>query len=84
MTPELKAKAEARWGQIIKDPKLNERLQALTQEKKFASQEQAQAVQKDFVMKLQRDMLEQLQRENRAAMMPKLRKEAQEELIDGA
>jgi len=33
-------------------------------------------------MKLQHDMLDQLQRENRAAMMPKLRKEAQEELID--
>jgi peptidyl-prolyl cis-trans isomerase SurA len=82
MTPELKAKVEARWAQIIKDPKLNERLQALMQEKKFASQEQAQAVQKDFVMKLQRDMIEQLQRESRAAMMPKLRKEAQEELID--
>jgi peptidyl-prolyl cis-trans isomerase SurA len=79
---ELKAKAEARWAQIIKDPKLNERLNAIMRERKVASQEQAQAVQKEFVMKLQHDMLDQLQRESRAAMMPKLKKEAQEELID--
>jgi peptidyl-prolyl cis-trans isomerase SurA len=82
LTPELKAKAEARWAQIIKDPKLNQRLQTLMREKKVTSQEQAQAVQKDFVMKLQHDMIEQLQKESRAAIMPKLRKEAQEELID--
>jgi len=81
-TSELKAKAEARWAQIIKDPKINERLNALMREKKVSTQEQAQAVQKEYVMKLQRDMMEQLQRESRAAMMPKLRKEAQEELID--
>jgi peptidyl-prolyl cis-trans isomerase SurA len=79
---ELKAKAEARWAQIIKDPKLNERLNAIMRERKVASQEQAQAVQKEFVMKLQHDMLDQLQRESRAALMPKLKKEAQEELID--
>jgi peptidyl-prolyl cis-trans isomerase SurA len=82
LTPELKAKAEARWAQITKDPKINERLNALMREKRVATQEQAQAVQKEFVTKLQHDMLEQLQRESRAAMMPKLRKEAQEELID--
>ena len=82
LTPELKTKAEARWAQITKDPKINERLNALMREKKVTSQEQAQTVQKEFAMKLQRDMIEQLQRESRAAMMPKLKKEAQEELID--
>ena len=82
MGAELKAKAEARWAQIIKDPKINDRLHALMRERKVASQEQAQAVQKEFAMKLQHDMIEQLQRESRAAMMPKLRKEAQEELIE--
>ena len=82
LTPELKAKAEARWAQITKDPKINERLNALMRERKVATQEQAQAVQKEYVMKLQHDMLDQLQREGRAAMMPKLKKEAQEELID--
>ena len=82
LTPELKAKAEARWAQITKDPKINERLNAMMRERKVTTQEQAQAVQKEFVMKLQHDMLDQLQREGRAAMMPKLKKEAQEELID--
>src|SRR5262245_3282489 len=82
LTPELKAKAEARWAQITKDPKINERLNAMMRERKVTTQEQAQGVQKEFAMKLQHDMLEQLQREGRAAMMPKLKKEAQEELID--
>src|SRR5262245_52987563 len=82
LTPELKAKAEARWAQITKDPKINERLNAVMRERKVATQEQAQAVQKEFVMKLQHDMLDQLQRESRAAMMPKFKKEAQEELIE--
>ena len=82
LTPELKAKAEARWAQITKDPKINERLQTLMRERKVTSQEQAQAVQKEFVMKLQHDMVEQLQRESRAAMLPKLKKEALEELIE--
>jgi peptidyl-prolyl cis-trans isomerase SurA len=82
LTPELKAKAEVRWAQITKDPKINERLNAMLRERKVTNQEQAQAVQKEFVMKLQHDMLDQLQREGRAAMMPKLKKEAQEELID--
>src|SRR5689334_10206358 len=35
---ELKAKAEARWAQIIKDPKLNERLNAIMRERKVTSQ----------------------------------------------
>jgi peptidyl-prolyl cis-trans isomerase SurA len=81
-TAELRAKAEARWAQITKDPKINDRLTALMRERKVTNKEQAQAVQKEFVMKLQHDMLDQLQREGRAAMMPKLKKEAQEELID--
>jgi len=79
---DLKAKAEARWAQMTKDPKLNERLQALLREKNVKSREEAQAVQKEFVMKLQQNMIEQIKREARDAMLPKLRKEAQEELIE--
>jgi peptidyl-prolyl cis-trans isomerase SurA len=79
---DLKAKAEARWREIIKDPKINERLQALLREKNVKSQEEAQAVQKEFVVKLQKNMIEQLQRESRTAMLPKFKKEAQEELIE--
>lgn len=79
---DLKAKAEARWAQITKDPKINERLQALIREKNVKSREEAQAVQKEFVMKLQQNMIEQIKREARDAMLPKLKKEAQEELIE--
>ena len=67
---------------VIQDPKINERLQVLIRQKNVKSQEEAQAVQKEFVIKLQRDMIEQLQREGRVAMLPKLKKEAQEELIE--
>ena len=35
--PELKAKAEARWAEIIKDPKTNERFQAVLREKNVKS-----------------------------------------------
>ena len=79
---DLKAKAEARWAQMTKDPKLNERLQALLREKNVKSREEAQAVQKEFVTKLQHNMIEQIKREARDAMLPKFRKEAQEELIE--
>src|SRR5215831_16296568 len=51
LTPELKAKAEARWAQITKDPKINERLNAMMRERKVATQEQAQLI--DERLKLQ-------------------------------
>jgi peptidyl-prolyl cis-trans isomerase SurA len=79
---DLKAKAEARWAQIVKDPRTNERLQALFREKNVKSREEAQAIQKDYAFKLQQNMIEQIKREARDAMLPKLRKEAQEELIE--
>jgi len=79
---DLKAKAEARWAQMTKDPKLNERLQALLREKNVKSREEAMAVQKEFVVKLQQNMIEQIKREARDAILPKLKKEAQEELIE--
>ena len=79
---DLKAKAEARWAQLTKDPKLNERLQTLLREKNVKSREEAMAVQKEFVVKLQQNMIEQIKREARDAILPKLKKEAQEELIE--
>jgi peptidyl-prolyl cis-trans isomerase SurA len=80
--PDLKARAEARWAQIVKDPKTNERLQALFREKNVKSKEEAQLVQKEFAKKLQMNMLEQLKREAHTTSLPKFRKEAQEELIE--
>ena len=79
---DLKAKAEARWAQMTKDPKLNERLQVLLREKNVKTREEALAVQKEYVTKLQHNMIEQIKREARDALLPKLRKEAQEELIE--
>jgi peptidyl-prolyl cis-trans isomerase SurA len=79
---DLKAKAEARWAQIVKDPRTNERLQALFREKNVKSREEAQAIQKEYAFKLQQTMIEQIKRESRDAMLPKFRKEAQEELIE--
>jgi peptidyl-prolyl cis-trans isomerase SurA len=63
-------------------PKLNERLQVLLREKNVKTREEALAVQKEYVTKLQHNMIEQIKREARDALLPKLRKEAQEELIE--
>jgi peptidyl-prolyl cis-trans isomerase SurA len=79
---DLKAKAEARWQQITKDPKTNERLQQLLREKGVTSREQAVAVQQEFAKGLQRDMIEQFKREARSARIPQFKKEATEELIE--
>lgn len=79
---DFKAKAEARWQQITKDPRTNERLQQLFREKGVASREQAMAVQKEFAKNLQREMIEQLKREARTGKAAQFKKEAQEELIE--
>jgi peptidyl-prolyl cis-trans isomerase SurA len=78
----LKAKAEARWQQITKDPRTNQRLQQLFREKGVKTREEAVAVQQEFAKNLQRDMLEQLKREARAGKMAQFKKQAQEELIE--
>lgn len=79
---DLKAKAEARWAQIVKDPAINARFQELLKQRGVKSREEAQAVQKEFLTGLQKDMIEQLKRESRAAVMPKVKNEAKEELIE--
>jgi peptidyl-prolyl cis-trans isomerase SurA len=79
---DFKAKAEARWQQITKDPRTNERLQQLFREKGVTTREQAVAVQQEFAKGLQRDMIEQLKREARAGRMAQFKKQAQEELIE--
>ena len=70
---DLKAKAEARWQQITKDPKTNERLQQVLREKGVTSREQAVAIQQEFAKGLQREMIEQLRREGRAGRMPQFK-----------
>ena len=60
---DMKAKAEARWAQIVKDPKTNERFQDFMRANNVQSQEQAKALQAEFVKKLQADMIDQIRRE---------------------
>src|SRR5690606_13521894 len=45
---DLRAKAEARWKQIIQNPKTNERFQQFLREKQPKSREEAVALQKQF------------------------------------
>lgn len=78
----MKAKAEARWQAIIKDPKTNERLKALLREKGVQSQEEARKVQTSFVKDLQRNMIEGLKRESRNTALAGSKGKAQEELIE--
>ena len=79
---DMKAKAEARWAQIVKDPRTNERFQEYMRQHNVRSEEQAKALQVEFVKKLQGDMVEQIRRESRAGMTAQFRKQAQEELIE--
>jgi peptidyl-prolyl cis-trans isomerase SurA len=79
---EMKAKAEARWAQIVKDPRTNERFQEYMRQHNARSEEQAKALQAEFVKKLQSDMIEQIRRESRSGMTAQFRKQAQEELIE--
>src|SRR5262249_37434603 len=78
----LRPKLEARWGVIIRDPRTNERFQELLRAKNVKSKEEAMALQKQFVTDLQRNLMEQVQRENRSSRMPQLRKQARDELIE--
>lgn len=79
---QMKAKAEARWKAIMTDPKTNERFQQLLRDHRVSSKEQAQALQQQFVKKLQTDMIDQLRRESRSGSIAQFRNKAKEELID--
>jgi peptidyl-prolyl cis-trans isomerase SurA len=79
---DMKAKAEARWAQIVKDPKTNERFQEYMRAHNVQSQEQAKALQTEFVKKLQTEMIDQIRRDARSGMASQFRKQAQEELIE--
>jgi len=79
---DFRTKAEARWAQIMKDPGTNERFQKFLREKAPKSKEEVVGLQKEYIQNLQRNMVEQLRNEARAANIAKYRKQAQEELID--
>lgn len=79
---QFKAKAEARWKAITKDPKTNERFKELMRKNNVQSQEQAQALQTKFVKELQANMVAQLKREARAGSVSGSKSKAQDELIE--
>ncbi len=79
---DMRARAEARWKQIIQDPKTNERFQQYLRDKQPKSREEAVGLQKQFVGDLQKNMLEQLRREARVGSIQKFRAQAREELIE--
>jgi peptidyl-prolyl cis-trans isomerase SurA len=79
---DMKAKAEARWAQIAKDPKTNERFKKLLQENNVQTKEEAKALQQRFIKQLQHNMIEQLKRETRNSALAASRKKALEELIE--
>jgi peptidyl-prolyl cis-trans isomerase SurA len=79
---DMKAKAEARWKQIIKDPKTNTRFQDMLKANNVQSKEEAQKLQTKFVKELQGNMMQQLQREQRTGAVAGSRAKAQDELID--
>jgi peptidyl-prolyl cis-trans isomerase SurA len=79
---DMKAKAEARWKQIVKDPKTNTRFQELMKAKNVQSKEEARELQTKFVKELQANMVAQLQREQRSGAVAGSKTKAQDELID--
>lgn len=79
---DFKAKAEARWKAIIKDPKTSERFKALLQKNNVTTQEQARELQKKFVKDLQANMIAQLKSEMRSGAMAGSENQAREELIN--
>jgi peptidyl-prolyl cis-trans isomerase SurA len=79
---EFKAKAEARWKQMIQDPKMQERFKDLLRKNNVQTQEEARALQGKFIKEMQQNMLEGLKREARAGAVAGSRTKAREELID--
>lgn len=79
---EFKAKAEARWKAIIKDPKTNERFKEILKKNNVQTQEEARALQTKYVKDLQANMVAQLKREARGGNLAGSRGKAQEELIE--
>jgi peptidyl-prolyl cis-trans isomerase SurA len=79
---DFKAKAEARWKSIMKDPKTNERFKELLKKNNVTTQEEAKALQTQFIKQLQQNMVEGLKREARSAALAGSRDKARDELIE--
>ena len=82
MGKRIKSRAESRWKQIIKDPSLNKRFEALMRKKNVRSREEAKKLQVSFIKDLQRQMVNRIKREEQAKIRKGARGRAIEELID--
>ena len=78
----MKAKAEARWKSIVKDPNTNKRFQEYLRKNNVQSQEEARALQEKFIKQLQQNMMSQIRSEARSQALSGARDKAQEELIE--
>lgn len=78
----VKARAQARWKQIIKDPSLNKRFENLMREKNVRTKEEAKKLQMSFIKNLQKQMVDKIKREEQAKVRQGARGRAKEELID--
>lgn len=78
----IQARAKSRWQQIVKDPKLNDRFREVLKKKNVQTREEAQKVQKEFIKKLQRDMVAQIRREEQSRMRAGMKDKALEDLIE--
>lgn len=79
---DMKAKAEARWKAIVKDPNTNKRFQEYLRKNNVQTQEEARALQEKFIKQLQQNMMSQLQNEARSSALAGAKGKAQEELIE--
>lgn len=82
MAERIKARAEQRWSELTKDPAINKQFQELLKARNVQTKEEAQALQKEFVQGKQKQMVDQIKRDEQAKVRQGSRKIAIEELID--
>lgn len=82
MGKRIQSRAKARWKQMIKDPSLNKRFEALMRKKQVRSREEAKKLQISFIKNLQKQMVDKIKREEQAKVRKGARGRAIEELID--
>jgi len=78
----IKARAKSRWKQLIKDPSLNKRFEALMKKNNVSTREEAKKLQISFIKGLQKRMVDRIKREEQAKVRKGSRGKAIEELID--
>ncbi len=78
----VKARAKSRWKQIIKDPSINKRFEAVMKKNNVRTREEAKKLQISFIKGLQKQMVNRIKREEQAKVRKGARGKAIKELID--